>query len=443
MLPGEAVDLSAESGHVVRTPGHHRVVAEVPGNRALLVDNCCGGSYLKIVSDDCQFVIPNNDDEWEVVSPILKELAQRGVFVLTEFNIPTIKEQCRKSYYSSSDGTLINDVFETGRITPEKMAEQGLMFAGDDSNQITKCYFDPTHQIRDWSYSDSSEFIYHDRCHCMEIVLLNVPVLSTKDRQSVPMQMYDVNLCTHRSACDIHFLVTHPSAPIKICSLSEVATQVDAATLAVVDSSIPVQRETGKKFDKAYFELLRKSINLRYFSGLLRDYEDVKRDFTTQLCEYKKNLPPCANLVIADNILKELTPCSVTTAVEETVRKLATLQLIKDNAIRLDYLPAATNKSISVSMEFVAIKELQELADSYEQKYFVDDRLNGLVTRATSGCVFTDDYFGAAKRNERLMSLLGKGTELLHVLACISEAIKKVLKPFAPQPPDAPAKVKA
>ena len=176
---------------------------------------------------------------------------------------------------------------------------------------------------------------------------------------------------------------------------------------------------------------------------MLRDYEDVKRDFTTQLHGYKKNLPPSANLVIADNILKELTPCSVTTAVEETVRKLATLQLVKDNAIRLDYLPAAANKSISVSMELVAIKELQKLADSYEQKYFVDDRLNELVTRATLGCVFTDDYLGAAKRNERLMSLLGKGTELLHVLACISEAIKKVLKPFAAQTPDAPAKVKA
>ena len=90
------------------------------------------------------------------------------------------------------------------------------------------------------------------------------------------------------------------------------------------------------------------------------------------------------------------------TEVEETVRKLATLQLVKEHTIRLDFLPAATNKSIGVGMERAAINELQELADSYEQKYFVDDCLNELATTSTFGCVCTGEYFGASERNERI-----------------------------------------
>ena len=434
MLPGKAVDNSAESGNIVRVSDWGRIVVEVPENRALLVANCGVDSNLKIVSDDCQFVTPNNDDEWEVFKPILKELAQRGVFVLTEFNLPAIKEKCRQSYYSSSDGTLINEVFE-GRIAPEKMSEWGLMFAGDASNEITKCYFDPTHQLSDWTFCDSGEYIYHDRCFCMEYRVRQVPVLSTKDGQSVPMQIYEVNMPPNCPCWGRHILVTHPCAPIKICPLSEVMSKVDAATLVVVDASIPVQREAGKKFDQAYFESLRKSIYLSDFSGLLRHYEDVYGDFTTQFREYKKGLNTPADHASADNLLRELASCSVVTEVEETVRKLATLQMVKENAIRLDFLPAATNKSIGVGMELVAINELQELADSYEQKYFVDDCLNELATTSTFGCVCTGEYFGASERNDELiMSLSAKATELLQVLADISEAIKKVLKPFATKP---------
>ena len=446
MLPGEAVDISEESGSVVRLTHWGRIV-EVPENRALYLAGCRGGrggSYWKIVSDDCQFVTPNNDDEWEVVKPILKELAQRGVFVLTEFNLPAIKEKCRQSYYSSSDGTLINEVFGGGRIAPEKMGELGLMFAGDASKQITKCYFDPTHQLRDWTFCDWHEDIYHDRCHCMEDKMLQVPALSTKDGQSVPVLMYDVNMPPNCPCLGRHILVTHPGAPIKICPLSEVMSKVDAATLVVVDASIPVQRETGKNFDHAHFELLMKSIYLSDFSGLLRHYEGVYGDFTTQFREYKKGLNTPADHANADNLLKELASCSVVTEVEETVRKLATLQLVKENAIRLDFLPAATNESIGVGMELVAINDLQELADSYEQKYFVDDCLNELVTRSTFGCVSTGEFFGASERNdERLMSLSAKATELLQVLGDISEAIKKVLKPFAAKTRDVSVKVNA
>ena len=444
IVPGEAVDISAESDHVVCSVSPSRiVVTDVPENRALLLDYCCDGSYLKIVSDDCQFVTPNNDDEWEVVKPILKELAQRGVFVLTEVNLPAIKEKCRKSYYSSSDGTLINEVFEVDRLTPEKMGEAGLMFVGDALQQITRCYFDPTHQISGWCDSEENDPFYHSpRCFCMEIMMSHVPVLSTKHGQSVPVQIYDVNMSSNCARVDGHILVTHSGAPIKIWPLSEVISKVDAATLAVVDSSIPVQRETGKKFDQAYFESLRKSIYLRHFSDLLRDYEAVNRDFTTQLRGYKKGLHTLADQATADNLLKKLASCSVVTEVEETIIKLATLQMVKETVIMLDFLPAATHKSISVSMELVPLKELQELANSYEQKYFVDDCLNELVTRGTLGCIFTNDYFCAAKRNEQLMSLLAKGTELLQGLAGISEVIKKVLKPFMLRSPGVPEKVR-
>ena len=64
-LPGEEIMLSL--------PGvfgcDRRIVESVPSDRVLLLDTCARGR-LKMVSDDCQFVMPTNDDEWEVVRPI-------------------------------------------------------------------------------------------------------------------------------------------------------------------------------------------------------------------------------------------------------------------------------------------------------------------------------------------------------------------------------------
>ena len=67
-VPGDRIMLSLPFWGVF---GHdNRIVESVPSDRVLLLDTCARGS-LKMVSDDCQFVMPTNDDEWEVVRPIL------------------------------------------------------------------------------------------------------------------------------------------------------------------------------------------------------------------------------------------------------------------------------------------------------------------------------------------------------------------------------------
>ena len=433
IVPGEAVDISAHLDNAIHVGGWvYKDV--VPKNRVLLLDSCWGSGCLKTVSDDCQFVTPNNDDEWRVVEPILKELAQRKVFFLTEVNLPGIKEKCRKSFYSSSDGTLINKTFERDNLVPEKMAEAGFVFAGDASNDVTVCYFNSRHQFGSWVRRDIPLLERYSRCYCMPNLVHSPPVLFAKDGQKVPVKMYFVTPPEQSDYyCKSATLITHSGAPIKILPLSEVMSTVDAARLAAFESAIRGYRESGKIISKACFEAIKESIHLTHFSVLLRDYESVNLDFTTQLREYKNELHTQADLGVADHLLKELTSSFVMTEVEEIITKLASLQMAKETLIMLKFLPAATHKSFSDSMELVAIKELQELADAYQQKHFVDACLNRLVINGTPGCIFTDDYFNASKRSEKLMSLLAKGTDLLQILTGISDVIKKVLEPYMVQ----------
>ena len=426
LVPGESVDISAELGHAIRVSG--RVVKDVPGNRVLLVDNCWGGGFLKIVSDDCQFVMSENDHQWQVVEPILEQLAQRKVLVLTEFNLPAIKEKCRKSFYSS-DGTLINNTFKGENLAPEKLAEAGIVFAGDASNFTTTCYFDPKHQLSNPGQgAKPSNAPVFFRCNCMKNMVRKVSVLSTEDGQTVPVQIYNV-MCpgSSNSCCKSASLVTHRGAPIKILPFSEVMPIVDAVSRDMADVSILGYRASVKLIDQLWLESMKKSIHSTLFSGLLRDYERINNDIVTQLHK-------CANEVhyaefdVTDNVLRELTSNFVKKEVAETVKKLADLQMVKEAAMRLN-LPTATYDSIRVSIEHVALKELQEWADSYTHKYFVDQHLNSLVADGIPGCfvIYKEDN---DFKSEKLKSLMAKCSELLQILIGISDLIKRVLKPF-------------
>ena len=429
-VPGELVDISAELGHAIRVGG--RVVKkEVPKDRALLVDNCWGGGFLKIVSDDCQFLMPDNDRQWQVVKPILEQLAQRKVLVMTEFNLPAIKEKCRKSFYSS-DGTVINNTFTMEGLAPEKMAEAGLVFAGDASNATITCYFNPKHQLSNRAQGDKpskSPAIY--RCNCMKSMVHRVSILSTEDGQRVPVQLYKVMRPESSSNyCEGGTLVTHCGAPIKILSFSEVMPIVDAVSRDIADVSIRGYCTSVNKIDQLLLKSIRQSIHFTHFSGLLRDYERVNQDFMTQLQGYKNELHS-SELANTDKLLEELASDSVVTEVAETVKKLANLWMVKETAMRLNLL-SATYDSIRASLEHVALKELQEWADSYVHKYFVSENLNSLVTDGTPSCVIINNHVNYLK-SEKLKSLLAKGSELLQILIGISNEIKRVLKPFMVQ----------
>ena len=425
-VPGESVDISAELDHAIRVSG--RVVKDVPNNRVLLVDNCWGGGFLKTVSDDCQFVMSDNDHQWQVVEPILKQLAQRKVLVLTEFNLPAIKEKCRKSFHSS-DGTRINNTFKGENLAPEKMAEAGLVFAGDASNFTITCYFDPEHRLSNLGQdAKPSKVPVSCRRSCMKNMVHKVSVLSTEDGQTVPAQIYNVmRTDSFDNCCESATLITHCGAPIKILPFSEVMPIVDAISRDKADVSIIRYRASVKTIDQLWLESIKQSIHFTHFSGLLRDYKRVNHDFSAQLQECKNELHN-SDFAITDNVLTELTFNFVETEVAETVKKLADLQMVKEAAMRLN-LPEATYDSIRVSIEHVALKELQEWADSYTHNYFVNENLNSLVTDGTPGCIYIDKHVNDLE-SEKLKSLLAKCSELLQILIGISDEIKRVLKPY-------------
>ena len=432
LVPAESVDISAELNQAIHATG--RIVKEVPKDRALLVDNCWGGGILKILSDDCQFFVPDNDHQWQVVKPILELLARRKVQVLTEINFSVIKENCRKSFYSS-DGTLINNTFERENLTPEKMAEAGFVFAGDASNVKIKCYFDPEHKLGYYQFSDKLShppfFMY---CSCMKSMARKVCVLSTEDGQIVPVQLYNVmNPVSSNRCCKGATLLTHCGAPIKILPFSEVMLKVDAISRDMADFAIQGCRASVKMIDQRFLESQKKLIHLTHFSHLLRDYELVSQDFKTQLqgCEIELH---SSEIAVSENLLSKMLDSSVVTEVEETVNKLVNYRMAKETAMRMNVLPATYN-SIRVGIEQVALKELQEWADSYAHKCFVDEQLNSLVTDGIPCCITINQHVNDIT-NERLMSLLDKGCELLKKMIGISEVIKGVLKPFMVQSPE-------
>ena len=440
-VPGEEIEISSETSSNFSVNG--RVVKGVPSDRVLLLDTCWGGR-LKIVSDDCQFVMPTNNDEWSVVKPILRKLAERRVLVVSEVNyqcpdILAAIDECRKSFYSPSDGTLINKKFEWDNLTPEKMAEAGLMFVGDVSTDTTMCYFNKKHLLYSWRESDTPRDLHLYRFNplCIYDVKYKIPVLSSEDGQKVPVQAYEVSMHSGdlNRICDKSFLISHSGAPIKVVSLSEIISIVNDAMQTEINSCLLEHRENGMAIDSQYFELLKQSISLTHFFGLLRDFKSIKYAFITELQRYKTHLHTTADLATADGLLEKLKSSSLTAEVGEIVKQLAALELVNENSIRLSFLPSATHKGISSSMELVARQELKKLADSYGQRYFVGDFLNGLIQDWTLCRIFASDCADSPQRSEELISLLAKGTELTQLLVRISEVIKELLEPFVVEEP--------
>ena len=430
IVPGEEIDIYTAS--VTIDSGH--VVKEVPGDQVLLLDKS-GSTRLKIVCADCQFFMPTNVDEWEAVKPILKELAERRVLVLSElshkhYDLQLINEACRGFFYSPVSGVLFNNKFECD-LSPEEKASAGLMSAGDSSVDVTASCFEWNHSIDFWNQSDWPK----DRrpkdcqCLCVEEVKYKIPFLFTTDSQAVPAQLFKVNMCLSHD-CDEAVLITHSGAPVKMTPWSDIVTKVDAARLAAAESSLLANRVAGRTTDAGYFDLLKQSIHLASFSSLLRDFDHVNKDFMTQLCKYKTELHDLADLALTHDLLKKLTSGVVVNEVQETVQKLATLKLVNETIFRLNYLPPAAHKAISSSMEMVAISELRELANAYEKRYFLDDWLNRLITDGTICSLFVDDHCDCSKLDEELKLLSLKGFELSRSMVSISETIRNLLNPF-------------
>ena len=427
IVPGEDIDIYAASA----TIDSGQVVKEVPDDRVLLLDKS-SSTRLKIVCDDCQFFMPTNVDEWEAVKPILKELAERRVLVLSELShkhhdLQLIKEACHEFLYSPVNGVL--NKLEHG-MSPEEKATAGLMSAGDSSTDVSAS-FDRNHSIDSWNQSDRPEdWCLEDfQCLCVEEVKYKIPFLLTTDRQAVPAQLFKVHMCLSHD-CDEAVLITHPGAPVKISPWSDIVSKVDAARLAATESSLLANRVAGRATDAEYFGLLKQSIHLACFSSLLRGFDYVTNDFLTQLCKYETELHDLTDLALTHDLVRKLRSGDLVNEVEETVQKLATLKLVNETIFRLNYLPPAAHKAISSSMEMGAIDQLRQLANAYEKRYFLDDWLNSMVTDGTCCSLFVDNHCDASKIDEELKLLSVKGFELSRSLISISETIRNLLKPF-------------
>ena len=437
IVPGQDIKIPKKSISKFGFKGH--IVKDLPSDQVLLLDTRC--ALVKIISDDCQFAMPASNDEWEVVKPIFKELAERRWLILSEvshkcYDFSAVKAKCRKSFYSSTNGLLINNTFEWDRLTPDKMAGAGLKFVGDASNDTVACYFNPKHQMCNWGAFDKpvSRHVEAFHCLCIEDKKYNIPIMSFADGQKFPV-VYKLHIRDEHfsSVCDDAFLITHSAAPVKIAPWSDIMSKVDEIRIGKIEANLLDKKPTVKADDVEHFELLKQSITLTHFSELLRDYELVRHDFIGQLEKYKAVLHAPADLITADGLLEKLSSSSVLAEVGEAVNKLATLKLVKRNAALLGFLPPATHKAINDSVELVIIKELQELAEFYRNRYFVDDFLNGLVTDGTLGCLFTRDYFTSPTRSDQLILLLDKGNSCSHLLVCVSQTIRKLLEPFMPE----------
>ncbi len=74
--------------------------------------------------------------------------------------------------------------------------------------------------------------------------------------------------------------------------------------------------------------------------------------------------------------------------------------------------------------------KLGVLAEVYAVSHFRDAILNDLMSTGSLGCLYSDDYFKSEMRDEVLMRLWEKGTDLTGVLASIANNLRDLTAPF-------------
>ena len=412
----------------------------VPRVAKLLVDYC-DELRVKVLDSESTLLVLAGKDELDEVAPVLDELRARKIIVvkaIERINKVVIKKKLRRSFFDAN-GALINRHFTTPGLSPSDMADAWLGFAGSASDDTVRCHYDARHVLSNWQCGNSPIKTHYDRyrCHCFEQPAYNLPALYGEDGRDITGPIYQVMDRTNTAnSCCRGVVVTHQDLPVSKVTLSTLAQDIDSLWLHKLDKSLK-EKEGRGLFDDEYYALREQLLLVSHFTGLFRRFKRLREAYIDLLNSYKAQLQSPEQIIVAERTAASLLVCPVGQEIKTVVSALVGLE----KARRQEDKQQHTSRPVSGKTPAGAFDPdsknnvaatLAVLAEVYAVNFFRDVIVNDLMSAGSLGCLFSDGYFKSEKRDEQLMSLLEKGTDLTGVLAAIAKKLQELTEPFLP-----------
>ena len=419
------------------------VIERIPGDATLLVD-ACDLFRVKVLDPASTLLLLNNEHELDDVEPVLEDLRARKVIVvepIDRVDKVAIKEELCKSFYDS-DGVLINSQFALPGLSPGEMAEAGFVFFGDASDDSVKCHHDASHVLANWQSGDhpvDKHFASYS-CRCFEHPSYNLPFLSDDKGNDITGHMYQVIDRTNTSIyCRRALVLARRDLPVNMVTLKTLELDIDSLYLNKVAQSLR-RRESACLIDEEYFALRRQLLFVSHFTRLFRTFKWLREEYVDLLLCYKKRLQMAEQVAVAERTTVSLFACPVVKEIKDVVGALVGLEKARWQEDRQKHAGWLARRSVwaaygnrhgvcDLQTRKSAEAVLAVLAEVYANNFFRDVFLNELVETGSLGCLFSDGYFTSTTRDEVLIQLLEKGTDLTGVLADIALKLRELTEP--------------
>ena len=418
-----------------------RVVFErLPADASVLVD-ACDLFRVKVLDPDTTLLLLNNEHELDDVEPILGDLRARKIIVVEPVDrvdkVATKQALC-KSFYDS-EGALINSQFALPGLSPDEMAEAGLGFFGDASDDSVKCHYDASHVLANWQSGDhpaEKHFVSY-ACRCFDQPSYNLACLTDDQGNDITGHMYQVIDRTNTSIyCRRALVLARRDLPVNKATLKTLELDIDTLYLNKLDRSLKRKEAVGQ-IDEGYFALRRQLLFVSHFTRLFRTFKWLRDEYVDLLSSFKQRLLMAEQVAVADSITVSLLACPVATEIKDVVSALVGLEKARWQEAEQKHAGRSAGRNVWAARREVcdlqarksAESVLAELTKVYAGNHFCDIFLNELVVRGSLGCLFSDGYFTSTTRDEALVQLLEKGTDLTGVLADIAAKLKALTEP--------------
>ena len=438
LMPGK--DLPIVGAKFI-SPNIQRVQVSCSGR--LLVDGC-GDLRVKILDPDITLLTVADRHEQDTVRPFLDTLRARKMIVVEPFepvNKSAIKEELHKSGYHC-DGSLFNSLLSIPESSVSEMDEMIRNFFAYASANLGKCNHDPSHAAGDFNLVDDAGIRHHIliRCQLCHPPANYPPLLTDQSGNDVTGQMYrvidDANTALH---CRQALVLAHRDLPITQVTLPTSGVDIYALQLNKIDGSLKAKEGAGL-IDEEYYALREEFLLVRDFTGLPQAFTRLREEYIALLNTHKATLAT-EQVALAEHVAASLRASPVIEEIKGVVSALVGLEKAQwqEDKQKQAGKPVfqssrvGNNKHQPSQARKSAEAILIELAEVYDDNYFSDVFLHRLIATGSLGCIFSDDYFSSKEKNEVLIRLMEKGTDLTGVLASIVKILHDLTEPFLPQ----------
>ena len=422
-----------------------KITIRVSAVSKMLVDGC-ERLRFKILDPASTFLLPADSHELDEVEPVLRELRARNIIVvepIKHLDKEAIKKELYNTFYHF-DGSLINDRFAAPNLSPSRMAEEGFAFIGNATDDSVQCYGDASHVLANWHRDDcprakhSSHFgSYYCKRFDQSVCL---PFLLDKRGTNVTGQMYRlIDKESNSISCHRGVVLIHRDHPVRMLTLKTLELDIDALCLNKVEESLKKKEKDGLINDE-YFALRERFLRVSHFSGLFRRFRRLREEYIAVLNGYKAKLQTEQQVAVAERTVASLLACPVNEEIKSVISALTGLEKARWQEEKQAGRPVhhnmddGNNKHEPYDPQGRKSAEamLAVLAEVYAVNHFRDAILNDLMSAGGLGCLYSDDYFISEMKDEVLMKLWEKGTDLTGVLASIANNLGDLTGPFLP-----------